>query len=239
MIHITFERMPKTTHSQTPIYNPDGSVLLASVTIEQTQQTRLHLKLNLDVGCLGNDVCSDKRLDYVTQLRNPYNDKNKAVRIDYSHLIEELLIYIHSGEELLVYMNPTAESLCGLYYLCSLCKNVDIYIQDDDHMYKLDEKTKLLYADKWEQLVIENKVLRVIENDTLISVDETYYDETIKSLLKDKIIKVRDFGILARQYKLPDVWVISRIRHFIENGEIEVIEDHHITLEKQIKLRSL
>lgn len=238
MIHITFERILETIHSQPSIYNPDGSVLLASVTLEHPQETRLHLKLNLDVGYLDEDICSNKRLDFVTELRNPYDDKNKAVRINYSYLIEELLTYIHSGEDMLVYMHSTIESLCGLYYLCSLCKNNDIYIKDDNHMYKLDEKTKLQFADNWKQLVFENKVLRVIENDTLISVDETYYDETIKSLLKDRIIKVRDFGILARQYKLPDVWVIARIRHFIENGEIEVVEDHHIILEKKIKLIS-
>lgn len=85
-------------------------------------------------------------------------------------------------------------------------------------------------ADQWQKLKEENASLRVVENGAVISTDESYYDDKIRLEFPDEPCKV-SFIIghaLGRQNILTgDVFIAKRVQHFIDNGELAILEDPH------------
>lgn len=97
----------------------------------------------------------------------------------------------------------------------------------------LDREKKLSKAqinelsNQWEKLKEENAPLRVIENDVIISVDEDYYDDLIRKEFPKKTCNIAYIvgSALGKQKILTgDVFIAKRIQHFINTGELIVID---------------
>lgn len=81
----------------------------------------------------------------------------------------------------------------------------------------------------WNDLVMENAPLRAVINGKLISVEESFYDFILWKYITDIPTKeVRIIGDILGNYQLGigDSWYARRIDHYIETGEIGIIEDH-------------
>ena len=91
----------------------------------------------------------------------------------------------------------------------------------------LSEKESKELAEKWILLQKENAPLRVVENNSVISTDISYYDDLIKKEFpKDscKIGQIISNFLLKQTVQMGDVFIAKRIRHFIENGELIMLE---------------
>lgn len=84
-------------------------------------------------------------------------------------------------------------------------------------------------SQQWGKLTEENSSLRVFENDMIISVDESYYDNLIRREFPEGTCKVANIignAIGTQKILTGDVFIAKRIRHFIDNGEL-VVENTH------------
>lgn len=82
-------------------------------------------------------------------------------------------------------------------------------------------------SQQWEKLKEENSPLRVLENGVIISTDESYYDSLIRREFPKDTCKVANIigNALAKQKILTgDVFIAKRIQHFINTGELVVID---------------
>ncbi len=94
----------------------------------------------------------------------------------------------------------------------------------------LTEKEIVDLSNKWKLLKRENSLLRVVENNTVISVDISYYDDLIRKEFPKNTCKVAHIigGALGKQ-RIPtgDVFIANRIYNFIESGELKIISDEN------------
>ena len=84
-------------------------------------------------------------------------------------------------------------------------------------------------AQLWERLIEENAPLRVMENGTLCSALETYYDNVLYSVLPDENFKIA-YAIGTALTQGPagvyDWWYALRIKQFIAEGKLTVVEEN-------------
>ena len=102
----------------------------------------------------------------------------------------------------------------------------------------LTEDELRMYAQNWTDLVSENASLRVVINGKLISVSEDFYDFLIWKHLSDKPRKeARIIGDILGTSMLgvSDWWYAKRIQHYIECGDILVVEDSENTYARVIQ----
>ncbi len=83
---------------------------------------------------------------------------------------------------------------------------------------------------KWQVLKEENSSLRVVENNMVVSVDISYYDDLIRECFPEESCRValiigRALGL--RKILTGDVFIAKRIEEFIKNGELKVIRDEN------------
>lgn len=91
----------------------------------------------------------------------------------------------------------------------------------------LAEKEVQDLANKWRLLKAENAPLRVVENGCVISAGESYYDNLIREEFPQGACKIAYIiGNALGKQKIPtgDVFIAKRIQHFIDNGELVVLE---------------
>lgn len=84
------------------------------------------------------------------------------------------------------------------------------------------------YAQKWYELVKDNSPLRSVINNHVIGVGEDFYDFLIWRNVSEKPVKqARLIGDILGYYpvNVGDWWYARRIQHFIDNGNIEILED--------------
>lgn len=82
---------------------------------------------------------------------------------------------------------------------------------------------------QWKELQSENAPLRVIKNNIIISADEDYYDNLIRNEFPKESCKIgKLIGNALGKQKIPtgDVFIARRIKSFIQNGELEIIDDN-------------
>lgn len=94
------------------------------------------------------------------------------------------------------------------------------------------------YAQMWTELVDDNSPLRSLVNNHVISVNEDFYDFLIWKRLTTKPIKeARLIGDIMGYYRIGvgDWWYAKRIQYYIDNGEIEVVEDSENKYARLIK----
>ena len=85
-----------------------------------------------------------------------------------------------------------------------------------------------MYAMLWGILAEENSPLRAVVNSRVLSVPEDFYDFLIWKWLKDAPIKeARLIGDIIghSQLGVGDWWYARRIEYYIQQGQIQVIED--------------
>lgn len=93
----------------------------------------------------------------------------------------------------------------------------------------LTKKEITSLASQWQILKKENAPLRVVENNRVVSADISYYDDLIrKEFPKDtcKIAYIIGNALGKQNILTGDVFIAKRIQHFIENGELTVLEQN-------------
>lgn len=147
------------------------------------------------------------------------------------------------------YSSQDSEDTCTLYFLVSRFyeKDIEISVCDtaDAHHYSLTShsdkdikniisKTRVLsieekkkYKSIWENLVLENGDLRIIENEMIKSVPFSYLDSIILDILK-KHDSMRYWSLVGELISLKpnglysDIFFIDRIEEMIKQQKIEV-----------------
>ena len=85
-----------------------------------------------------------------------------------------------------------------------------------------------MYAMLWGILAEENSPLRAVVNNRVLSVPEDFYDFLIWKWLKDAPVKeARLIGDIIghSQLGVGDWWYARRIEYYIQQGQIQVVED--------------
>lgn len=80
---------------------------------------------------------------------------------------------------------------------------------------------------RWQELIVENASLRVVENGQVKSADISYYDDLIEKEFPDSSCKVANIiGNALGKQKIPtgDIFIAKRIIHFIESGSLVTVE---------------
>ncbi len=81
-------------------------------------------------------------------------------------------------------------------------------------------------AEVWRRLQNENTELRIVENETIESVDADYYDALIKAEIDrqpEEFHEAHLIGtIVGTQIDMPDTWIASRIEQWIASGELMI-----------------
>lgn len=102
----------------------------------------------------------------------------------------------------------------------------------------LTENELRMYAQNWTDLVRENATLRAVISGKMMSVPEDFYDFLIWKHLSDKPRKeTRVIGDILGTSMLGvgDWWYARRIQHYIERGDILVVEDSENTYTRVIR----
>lgn len=83
-------------------------------------------------------------------------------------------------------------------------------------------------AGRWRRLQKENAPLRVVKDGAVVSAEASYYDDLIRREFPQTACKAAQIigGALGRQ-NVPtgDVFIAKRLRHFINAGELIVLEE--------------
>ncbi|MCG8698289.1 MAG: DUF1835 domain-containing protein [Bacteroidales bacterium] len=93
---------------------------------------------------------------------------------------------------------------------------------------QLSQSEKLMFSNRWCDLVRENAPLRAIVNGKLISVPEDYYDYIItKNIPDDDFLIARLIGKIMGNYDLgvSDSWYALRIDKMIEEKKLIIVEN--------------
>lgn len=95
-----------------------------------------------------------------------------------------------------------------------------------DREKELTKEEVLELSLEWKKLQAENAPLRAVENDKVISVDESYYDNLIRKEFPKESCTIAELignSLCNEKILTGDVFIAKRIKFFIENGELEVI----------------
>lgn len=110
----------------------------------------------------------------------------------------------------------------------------------DEYLYLTKELSKdeiKFYASRWKELVKENTPLRTVISGYPVSVDEDFYDRFIEEFLREEATKEENIiGNIIQKYLfgVNYSWYEYRIQKMIEEGKIEIIEDHEYEHMKRI-----
>lgn len=186
-------------------------------------------------------------------IKNIKNQKDKSLGnliINVNSQIEEI-DNINDKEVRIWYASSDNEDMCTLYFLVSRLhkKNIKIYICDvadgnhfslgsysADEIHSLLPKTKIIlekeiteYSNTWENLIRENADLRIIKNNSLISVSFEYFDDKILKTLK-KLGKTKYWTLVGECMSkrlcgfYGDTFFIARVNELINEKKIEICE---------------
>ena len=95
------------------------------------------------------------------------------------------------------------------------------------HERILSYEQKISLCKKWEQLVNENTLLRVIVNGQLVSVSEDFYDPIIYGFMTSEPFKVSEFILdfmSAHLFCDNDFIISERIKYFVSCNKVSVLK---------------
>ena len=192
----------------------------------------------------------DNSEETLKELRN-------AVR-QYADEQSRFMDYVLKGEPIRIWYSNAPYDMCGFYYICHILKDISneifivklpeyIQIQDMVLAYqgwgqivaenfdtfiryekKISRIEKIMFSNKWLELVEDNSPLRAVVNKQLIGVPVDFYDHLIyKHLGFEPIKEVQLIGDIMSKYQLGvgDWWYASRIEYMIHNNKIKIVED--------------
>lgn len=111
------------------------------------------------------------------------------------------------------------------------------FIENQKEVSKSEVK---YYAAKWGELVGDNSLLRAVIHNRVIGVEENFYDFLIwKKLTKKPIKQARLIGDMLGNYRIgiSDWWYAKRIQYYIDQGNIEIVEDSENKYARTIRKR--
>lgn len=152
------------------------------------------------------------------------------------------------------YSSLDNEDMCSLYFLVSyFCnKNIEIYICDiateekfsfssylsseikelSKNTILLNNKEKMKYKEKWENLVKENDDLRILNKGTLMSFSFDYLDSKILDIIKNNK-NIEYFELIGKCISEKicgfyiDLIFMTRVDELISKGLVKVIEKNN------------
>lgn len=169
------------------------------------------------------DIIGFSALSSMKKINNIYNETSREIsycKINVKKEINNLREKVKNYKEIRIwYSSIDNEELCNLHLIIDLLKDNDILIHAIDvgkekvwsiscyhesqikDLLKYDliisQEEKNNYINTWNNLLIENKDLRIIENGILKSYDYEYLDLRIKEILK-KIGEIKYIGLIGR-----------------------------------------
>lgn len=96
---------------------------------------------------------------------------------------------------------------------------------------ELSKIEKIVHADLWQELKLENSKLRAVVNGKLISVPENFYDHLIlKNIPNEEFVMSHLIGNTLGRYPLgvSDIWYAFRINKMIEENRLRIVSDNGI-----------
>lgn len=197
--------------------NPDGVICLA---------------LMLDIGDITKDINSSYRREMIYNMYSQNCNDNESLEElrdasdVYFNEQKRLMDFISKGEQVRIWFSNVPYSMCGLYYICSLMKNVKNvitavklpdYVEVNDRIMeyqgwgeispekfydflgyekRLSNSLIVSYSNKWNELKDDNSVLRANINGELTGVSETFYDYLVYKHIR-KLGEVREVALIG------------------------------------------
>lgn len=166
--------------------------------------------------------------------------------------MNDKLDQIKNEDKIVVWYGPSSMDTISLYQICSRFRNNSLFkvsvedLEDYKDMYipsvgacnpeqiltltskikPITDKEKTSCVKELERLINENKMVRILKDDKVISKEEDFYDELILSNTTKSFLKVpRVVGATMgkSKYLVGDTFIDYRIRKLIDKGELSLI----------------
>ena len=161
--------------------------------INGTKEKVICLAFMLDIGDINCEIDSEYRKELIYQMYTQNVDDNNLDILEelknlgsiYANEHKKLMYYISRGESIRIWYCNAPYSICGLYYLCSLLKNVSnkIYIVKLSD-YKKDNKNIVIEYKRWGEVPPEEI--------SMFIKDEKQISEMELKIFSDHWVKLKD-----------------------------------------------
>lgn len=209
----------------------------------------------LDIGYIDCDLYGIVRKNSIRSLLSYGNqgflyEELEQRFLEYRKEAEKLVSIARMGESLRVWGCPMSFSICGLYLLCDMLRDIECEINLVDFPEEkrdisssfgyahwgilkprdfisqaraITREEKEMYSDIWRSLKKENSTLRIVLDGNIKSVSEEYFEDIIWEILPDGSFNIKEaIGNMIR--KMPVYinlgLVTKKIYTWIEDGRL-------------------
>lgn len=209
-----------------------------------------YLNLLFDIGDISGNNVFEKQVDKILNWWHFLNKKEKSefhkkLLRRYNRIINAA----KKGETIRLWHYDSPHSWCGYYFILSQIKAynptvISLYMPHDDtqryfnfcNSWLDDFKQNFLKAakvmsleeiaeaaSKWDELVSDNKTLRVDSPNGIISVDEDYFDKfLIEHIPNGEFEMAALVGEALAVYRISDTFIQQRVYKLIDDGVLEI-----------------
>lgn len=193
------------------------------------------IPLFFDIGNIKGDALDNQKPNII-DMYAPFGVSQKECDEIFENIknnVDMVVFYAKKGATIRIWNENTPTSICGVYYLVNLLKDIDSKIcecpcsyfdkPNFDNMIELSKDKITEYSNKWDLLVKENAPLRVFKNGDIMGVEETYFDDLIFKILgKQELLAPVIVGEVLSKYKISDSYIFDRIYHLVACGKLKI-----------------
>lgn len=193
------------------------------------------IPLFFDIGNIKGDALDNQKPNII-DMYAPFGVSQKECDEIFENIknnVDMVVTCAKNGATIRIWNENTPTSICGVYYLINLLKDIDCKIcecpcsyfdkPNFDNMVELSKDKTTEYSNKWDLLVKENAPLRVFENGDIVGVEETYFDDLIFKILgKQELLAPVIVGEVLSEYKISDSYIFDRIYHLVACGKLKI-----------------
>ncbi len=232
------------------LFDPFSTLELCSDSLGS--EACIYLPLLLDCGQAYADMSASEHMSLLETLTRPFEEDEDYLQErlnQYKQAHQDVLHACQQGKAMRLWISHSAETQCGLRYLCSLAGSQTemhvVMLEDSEgaqyarwqevlpmQIQKFVANDRILttqeietYADEWQQFVEENSKLRAMVDGKVTDVEETYYDAKLLQMLLEG---PKDITTLWAS--LPETldlaFINDRMDQLVEQGKVRIMEEN-------------
>lgn len=203
--------------------------------LHKKYQEIISIPLFFDIGNIKGDALDNQKPNII-DMYAPFGVSQKECDEIFENIknnVDMVVSCAKNGATIRLWNENTPTSICGVYYLINLLKDIDCKIcecpcsyfdkPNFDNMIELSKDKITEYSNKWDLLVEENAPLRVFKNGDIMGVEETYFDDLIFKIIgKRELLVPVIVGEVLSKYKISDSYIFDRIYHLVACGKLKI-----------------
>jgi len=200
---------------------------------------------------LGNDICDKRKIWLMNTIKRIGDLEYWAELQELYTAMNDKLDEIKKDDKIVVWYGPNSMDTISLYQICSRFRNNILFkvsveeLEENKERYipsvgacnpdqildlttkikPITDKEKTSCVKELERVINENKMIRILKEDQVISKDEEFYDALILSNATKSFLKVpRVVGATMgkSKYLVGDTFIDYRLRKLIDKGDLIV-----------------